>query len=421
MSQIKSADKKGFHYGWVITLVGFLIMFFITSVFSSAAGMMVKPVSEDLGISRSQFSLGTTFNSIAGMILSMFIGKVFRKFTIKKVMLASVVLFPLCYAGMGVSPNIYVFYVFSFLSGFALLACATVGVGTLLAKWFDEKRGLAMALASTGSGVGGVIMNPFIGNLVTSMGWRKAYIILAAIIAVVMIPAILFLVKESPAQMGLKPYGAKEDETAAAASEETGMMASEALKTPMFWLWMPIVVTIFAICNCVMQHTVAYATDLGFEYSVAAGIASVLTAGLAIGKLIMGQAFDVLGSRKAGTLSLSIYTVCLVIYFLATKEMSFLMYAGPAIFGFGGSFATVAFTVIVQDVFGKKDYANIYGYVSLGSSLGGAIGPTMIAAAFDVMGTYKPAWAVCAVIMFINVILLNMVFKASDSYNKKHA
>ncbi|MBQ8603945.1 MAG: MFS transporter [Oscillospiraceae bacterium] len=420
MSEIKTSNKKGFHYGWVIVFVGFLIMWFVACIFSSAAGMMVKPVSEDLGISRSQFSLGTTFNSIAGMLMATVIGKLYKRFTVKKVMFISSIVFALCYAGMGISPNIYVFYVFSFISGFALLATANVGVGTLLAKWFDEKRGLAMALASTGSGVGGVIMNPVIGSLVTSVGWRQTYVILGGMIAVVLVPAVLFLVKETPADMGLEPYGANKNSTEGKVTyEETGMMAAEAVRSPMFFLWMPIVVSIYAICNCVMQHTVAYATDLGFEYSVAAGIASVLTAGLAIGKLIMGQRFDSMGSRKAGNLSLIIYTVCLAVYFLATKEMGMLMYIGPAIFGFGGSFATVAFTVIVQDIFGKRDYANIFGYVSMGSSLGGALGPTVMAAAFDAMGTYKPAWLVCAVIMFINVILLNMMFKAKDKYEKQ--
>lgn len=413
--------KKGFHYGWVIVFVGFLAMWFITCIFSSAAGMMVNPVTEELGISRSRFTMASTACSIAGMIMSTSIGKVFAKFSVKKTMLAGSALFAACYAAYGLAPNIYVFYVIGFISGFAMIMSSMVAISTLLARWFDEKRGLAVALASTGSGVGGVVMNPVIGALVTSIGWRKTYFALGAMIAVVMIPAVLFLVRETPQEMGLEPYGKKETADGAAVPEATGYTAAEARKTPMYWFWVPVVLIVSATCNTIMQHTVAYATDMGFEYGAAAGIASVLTAGLAIWKLVMGQLYDSIGSRKAATLSLSVYTLVLILYAISSKEMAFIYYIGTALFGMGGSFATIAYSVVVQDVFGKKDFAAIYGGINVFASVGGAIGSPVVAAVFDNLGTYKPAWVVLAAIMFVNVILVNLMFNAKNKYESKNA
>ena len=410
--------KKGFHYGWVIVFVGFLSMWFITCIFSSVAGMMVNPVTEDLGISRSRFTMTSTACSLAGMIMSLAIGKVFRKFSVKKTMLAGSALYAACYAAYGLAPNIYVFYAIGFISGFAMIMSSMVAVSTLLARWFDEKRGLAVALASTGSGVGGVVMNPLIGQLVTNIGWRNTYFVIGAMIAVVMLPAVFFFIKETPQEMGLEPYGKSENHsTRSVAYQPEGYTAAEAKKTPMYWMWLPVVLIVSATCNCIMQHTVAYATDMGYEYTVAAGIASVLTAGLAIWKLVMGQLYDSIGSRKAATLSLSVYTVVLVLYVLASKDMPFIYYIGTGLFGVGGSFATIAYSVVVQDVFGKKDFAAIYGNVNAFASIGGAIGSPVVAAVFDTMGTYKPAWAALAVIMFMNVILLNMMFRTKDKYD----
>ena len=420
MAENKISNKKGFHYGWVIVFVGFLSMWFITCIFSSAAGMMVNPVTEEMGISRSAFTMASTACSIAGMIMSTSIGRIFKKYSVKKTMLAGSALYAACYAAYGIAPNIYVFYVIGFISGFAMIMSSMVAISTLLARWFDEKRGLAVALASTGSGVGGVVMNPLIGNLVTSMGWRKTYFVLGAMIAVVMIPAILFLIKETPQEMGLEPYGKKETKDGSVA-EESGYTAAEARLTPMYWLWIPVVLIVSATCNTIMQHTVAYATDMGFDYSVAAGIASVLTAGLAIWKLVMGQLYDSIGSRKAATLSLSVYTLVLVLYAISSKEMAIIYYIGTALFGMGGSFATIAYSVVVQDVFGKKDFATIYGSINVFASVGGAIGSPIVAAVFDTLGTYKPAWIALAVIMFANVILVNMMFKAKDKYEKENA
>ena len=421
MAENKISNKKGFHYGWVIVFVGFLSMWFITCIFSSAAGMMVNPVTEEMGISRSAFTMASTACSIAGMIMSTSIGRVFRKFSVKKTMLFGSALYAACYASYGLAPNIYVFYVIGFVSGFAMIMSSMVAISTLLARWFDEKRGLAVALASTGSGVGGVVMNPLIGSLVTSMGWRKTYFVLGAMIAVVMIPAVLFLIRETPQEMGLEPYGKKESTAGGVVVEESGYTAAEARQTPMFWLWIPVVLIVSAVCNTIMQHTVAYATDMGFEYSVAAGIASVLTAGLAIWKLVMGQLYDSIGSRKAATLSLSVYTLVLILYAISSKEMAFIYYIGTALFGMGGSFATIAYSVVVQDVFGKKDFATIYGSINVFASIGGAIGSPVVASVFDKLGTYKPAWVVLAGIMFINVILVNMMFKAKDKYEKENA
>ena len=421
MAENKISNKKGFHYGWVIVFVGFLSMWFITCIFSSAAGMMVNPVTEEMGISRSAFTMASTACSIAGMIMSTSIGRVFRKFSVKKTMLVGSAIYAACYASYGLAPNIYVFYVIGFISGFAMIMSSMVAISTLLARWFDEKRGLAVALASTGSGVGGVVMNPLIGSLVTSMGWRKTYFVLGAMIAVVMIPAVLFLIRETPQEMGLEPYGKKETKDGAPMAEESGYTAAEARLTPMYWLWIPVVLIVSAVCNTIMQLTVAYATDMGFEYSVAAGIASVLTAGLAIWKLVMGQLYDSIGSRKAATLSLSVYTLVLILYAISSKEMAFIYYIGTALFGMGGSFATIAYSVVVQDVFGKKDFATIYGSINVFASIGGAIGSPVVAAVFDKLGTYKPAWVVLAGIMFMNVILVNMMFKAKDKYEKENA
>ncbi len=415
---MKNKEKYGLHYGWVIVFVGFLLMWFVTCVFSSCSGMMVKPVSEDMGITRSQFSLAATFFSVAGMIVSIFVGKMYRKFTVKKTMLAGAIIFALCNAGFGISPNIYVYYIFAFIAGFAAMSSTMTAISTLLSRWFNEKRGLALALASTGSGIGGVIMNPFIGKLVTTIGWRKTYFVVAVIIAVVLIPAILLLIKDFPSDKGVEPYGEKINGSFEK-EEESGMYAFEARKTPMFWLFVPVCMIVSISCNCIMHHTVAYATDIGYDYTFAAGIASVLTAGLAIGKIIMGQLFDSMGSRKAGTISLSIYVLCLVLYLFADNTA--ILYVSTAIFGFGGSFATIAFSVIVQDIFGKKDYATIFGNITVFSSLGGAIGSPAIAAVYDTLGTYKPAWACLAILMFVALIFLNIVFISKEKYEKNYA
>lgn len=411
-SSTQPRTERKFHYAWIIALVGFIIYWFVICIVSNCVGMFVKPVSEALGISRSRFSLTTTFVSVASMLMSLVVSRLYRRFTIKRVMLAAGVILPLAYGCYSIAPNIYVFYIISFITGFCTCALASVGVSTLISNWFNEKRGLAIAIAATGSGIGGIFMNPFIGSLITNLGFRRTYFVLAVIMAVTLIPCTLFLVRDRPSDMGLEPYGGAPE--GGADLQHSGMTAAEARKSPMLWMWMPVCVIVSATCNCVMQHTVAYATDLGYEYSFAAGIASLITASLAVGKIVMGTVFDKVGSRRAAVLSLSAFGVALGLYWFADHVA--VLYVAAAIIGFGLSFSTVAYSVVTQDLFGKRDFAGIYSTLTIFAGLGGALGSPLIAGVYDLMGSYRLAWVTLSLLMVVNILLINGVF----AYKKKH-
>ena len=404
-----TSTKPRLHYAWVIAMVGFIIYWFAICIVSNCVGMFVTPVSEALGISRSAFSLTTTCVSIASMITSMFIGSLYKKFSIRKVMLVGSIVLPIAYGCLSIAPNIYAFYAISLVLGVCMCAVAQVGVSTLISNWFNEKRGLAIALAATGSGVGGIIMNPLIAALMTSVGWRKTYFILACMMALTLIPCALFLIRSKPADKGLEPYGGTPKD-GGIDLQTAGMTAAQARKAPMFWLWVAICVIISASCVTVMQHSASYITDMGYEYAFAAKMASLITASLAVGKLVMGVLFDKLGTRPAATLSISIFIVALTLYCFAQNTLVAL-YVAAAIIGFGLSFSTVAYSVVTQDLFGKLDFASIYGTIVIFTSLGSALGSPLVASVFDNLGTYRPAWATMAVLQVICLIVLQVVFR----------
>jgi len=402
-----TAVKSKMHYAWVIAFVGFVIYWFAICIVSNCVGMFVTPVSEAMGISRSAFTLNTTCVSVTSMITSMFIGKLYKKFSIRKVMLIGSIVMPAAYACFSIAPNIYAFYAVSLVLGTCLCAVAQVGVSTLISSWFNEKRGLAIAIAATGSGIGGIIMNPLIASLITNLGYRKTYLVLAIMMACTLIPCALFLVKSTPADKGLEPYGGA-PEAGGIDLQHEGMTAAEARKTPIFWMWVAICMVISASCVCIMQHTTSYITDLGHPYAFAAKIASIVTASLAVGKLVMGVVFDKLGTHKAATISITIFIAALTLYCFAENTVA--LYVGPAIIGFGLSFSTVAYSVVTQDLFGKLDFASIYGTLVIFTSLGSAVGSPIVAGVYDTMGTYRPAWMVMTGLQVCCLILLQVIF-----------
>ncbi len=407
----QTAEKRKLHYAWVIAAVGFIFYWFTICIISNCVGMFVTPVSGGLGISRSQFSLTTTFTSVGSMVMSYLSGRLFKRYSIRRVLLVLSITTPLAYGCYSIAPNIYCFYIIGFICGMGMTGMATVGVSALISNWFNEKRGTAIAIAATGSGVGGVFLNPFIAKLITELGWRQTYFILAVMMALTLIPCALLLVRDRPADRGLEPYGGAIQ--AGTDVQSSGLTLAQARKSPSFWMLVPVCAITSGTCVCIMQHTTAYATDLGNSYTAAAMVASMVTASLAAGKLIMGVVFDKIGSRRACTFSLSVFLVGLVLYSLAEVHMT-LLYVAAAIFGLGLSFATVAYSVVVQDLFGKKDFPAIYGSLIVFASLGSALGSPIIAAVYDALGSYRLAWLGLAALMATNLVLINLAFAKKE-------
>ena len=200
-------SKKGIHYGWLIVFSCFMIMSLFLCIVMNCPGLFLISVTEEFGISRSQYTLNTTVISVAMMIISMNAGRIFSKFSVKKVMMVSSIILPVAYFFFSKATSIYMFYVISAVVGLCMGLCGMVPMSTLITRWFNEKKGLATGLAFTGSGLGGMILQPIIGKLIVNVGWRNTYAILAVLMFVLVVPCTVFIIKDYPSDKGLQPFG----------------------------------------------------------------------------------------------------------------------------------------------------------------------------------------------------------------------
>ncbi|MDL2215490.1 MFS transporter [Ruminococcaceae bacterium OttesenSCG-928-N02] len=404
------AQKNGFHYGWVIVFCGFMIMCFVTCIVSNCVSLFVKPVSEGLGITRQAFSLTTSFYSVAGMLMSLLVSKIIARYDVKKVMMISSVLMPIIYAGYGVANNIYIYYAISFALGFLGMALTMVPISTLITRWFNEKRGLALGLALTGSGLGGVFLSPLASGWIAQYSYQRTYLILALLMFVMVVPCTFFLVKNHPEDKGLEPYGGYPTGTATKAA--SGMSAAQARRTPLFIMWVPVVVLVTASCSSMMQQLVSYVSDIGYDPAFAGRVGAMLMGSLAIGKILLGQLFDRLGAKRAALLSLLMLLSAFSCLLFAQNIL--FLYAALVFAGLGIAFSTVAYPVITQDLFGSKDYTAIYSNITLASNLGMTFGSPMTATIYDVTGSYFTAWAMYAVVAAVCIVIVSTLYKKKD-------
>ena len=407
--------KKGLHYGWLVVFSCFMIMSFYFCVVMNCPGLFLISVTDAFGISRSQYTLNTTVISLAMMVVALSAGKIFSKFKIKTVMVLAGIILPLAYACYSQATNIFMFYGISLVVGLCLGLCGMVPMSTLITRWFNEKKGLATGLAFTGSGVGGMVLQPIIGRLIASVGWRQTYFILGVAMFIFVVPCIVFIIKDFPSDKGLEPVGGAAAAVTSRTADE-GMTFREAKSKTYFWIFLPLVTLASAAASSMVQQVAPYASDLGFSQTVAANIGALSLGTLAVGKVLLGQIYDKKGNLFSTLLGLACLVGAAACYSGATSQI--LLYAGIVISGFGIAYTTVGYPINTQTMFGKKDYSSIYGIVQCFSSIGTAIGSPITSVIYDKTGSYRSAWIIWGLVNVAMIALYIVIDRMSKKDRK---
>jgi MFS family permease len=373
----------------------------------------LKPVTESLGFDRGAFSLYFTIAALSMALAAPFMGKLLSKYNIRVVMGIATSLLALSFFLYSQSTQLIHFYLLSVLLGIGSAGTHVIPVALLITNWFQEKRGLAIAIALAGSGIGGMLFNPVANYLITTYSWQTAYMILGGILAITTIPVALFVVRIHPSEMGLQAYGDTTEATETTA-ELKGFTLGEAVKTPGFWL-LALVLMMIGIMNMGVQHHVpAYLNDIGHSPAFAANIVALFMGVLVLGKIVLGSIFDRYGSRVG---VIFIFTVFALASFILTgSKIAAVAILFGLVFGFANAIMTIPAPLLTAELFGQKNYGVIYGVMSICYTLGSGIGMPLSGSIFDSMGSYLPAFylyiGLAIFTMIVALLALNIGGKA---------
>jgi MFS family permease len=238
MTQAGQKGSKVFYGWWVVLAAGVGLSLNYGSIIATTFGVFLKPLSQEFGWSRAGISLAFSLANLVYSGALPHIGRLVDRLGACKVILPSALIF-----GLGVIS--FYFLTASLWHFYALyLLLGVVGSGPLpayskvIARWFDQKRGLALGLAMAGIGVVAFIIPPLTQVLITTVGWRQAYVFLGLLVTGIVIPVVGLFLKETPQRMGLLPDGALVAPAGAAKrnGQEPGLSGHEAWQTGAFWL-----------------------------------------------------------------------------------------------------------------------------------------------------------------------------------------
>lgn len=403
-----------FYYGWLLVFVGFLLMVFAYTGFISITSLFVIPVTKAFGIDRAPFMFYQTILCLASVFVSAYYGKRMMKNNIKRIMVAAILCAVIGYVIFANAQNIYWFFAGSILLGVGFSNCTVLPISIILNNWFGEElKGKVMGFAFAGSGVGGFVLLPALNAVIQNYGWRIGYYVLAGIFLVLMIIAFFTIVK-TPEEKNFVKMGQAAGEKHI--SEATGLIIKEAFKTPMFWFISATVLLTVLGSSAILGNSVPYFVEVGFSYDKAALFASFNVALLTVGKFLIGFLSDRFGTRFGAVFSAVVFSLGFVFLAILPANPNIFVFGCIICFGVGGGGITVCPPLMVNSLFGEKDYGNIVASMNMATNLGGAFGGIVAAMFFDLTKSYVKFWWVMAVIMLIVVILRIISFEMRKKY-----
>lgn len=407
------SSKKKIYYGWYIVVCGFLAMALVYASVVSCQGVFLKPVTEDLGISRTDFSAVMTFSAIGLILGSLFMGKLFKKYSLKKIMTICSLIVLVCFVGYGIASKIWQFYVIAPIMGIAFAGVTNIPVSILINNWFGQgKKGLAMSIALAGSGVGGMVLTVILNAVVQTFSWRIAYFTIAAMILIIILPLILFVIVATPAEKGLVRIGEDMD-----VSVGSGLSSAEAKKTFAFWLIFFAFLVVAMLNSGVLNHQIPYLSDIGFSAGFASTIAALAIGSVGIGKIILGMLCDKLGLKKGSFIGNFMFFLAMA-SLLMTANIHTLSYIYIVMFSIGSAAATVCPPLYVSELFGEKDFGSLVGFLNVANGLGGAFGSLLCGKLFDIAGNYTLCWTIFSILAALVVIMLWISLCKKPSFKK---
>ncbi len=371
------AQRRVF-YGWIVVGVGALVTCIgLGALFS--LGVFLKPITESMGWSRTDISTVALLNWVFMGVGSFTWGALSDRVGTRTVVLCGGVLLGSGMVAASQATTLTQFQLlFGVIVGFAVGSFYAPMTATAT-RWFTRHRSLAVALVSSGIGLGTLTVGPLARWIIAASGWRAAMLVVGDLAWLAVIPAALLVRNPAPV-----PSGTPAAATSGANGRE--FTARQALRTPQFWA---IALTHFACCAAhsgPIFHMVTHAIDRGVPALAASTVLGISGLAAVGARGTCGVFADRFGAKGTLLVGLAIQAGAVVLY-LFTRELSeFYMLA--VVFGIAYGGVMPLYAILVREYFGERIMGTAYGAVFLVSTLGMALGSWSGGWLYDAFGSY---------------------------------
>jgi MFS family permease len=389
------------HRAWLVAAVTFLVLL-ASAAFRSSLGVMLVPIEDDLGWTRTQTSFAVSLNLLVYGLAAPFAAALLERIGVLRTAIGALLLISAgCLATTVMTAPWQLAGLWGVVIGIATGSVALVFGAIVANRWFVARRGLVVGILGAAWATGQLVFLPMLAAIVEASGWRAASLTIAVVCAA-LLPIVAAVLRDRPADVGLQPYGGVAAEAAPGDAPPSARGAvvhavtvlREAFRTRSFLL----LAGTFFVCGwttngIISSHFVPAAHDHGMPATTAAGLLAVV------------GVFDICGTIGSGWLTDRVDPRLLLAVYYGLRGLALL--AVPALLGpgveppllvvvalFGLDWvATVPPTVMLcRAAFGPERGGIVFGWVFAAHMVGAAVAAAASGALRAASGDYTSAW-----------------------------
>ncbi|MCP5139122.1 MAG: MFS transporter [Chromatiales bacterium] len=407
-------DGSGMYYGWVIAVSAAVILVVTNGMTLGGLNVFDRPLLDALKeatggpVSLSDFKLRDAITLAVSGLMAPLAGAAADRFGVRPLMIIGALLLSAGYYLYSTVDSLSDIYAIHILFASALASCGLIVNVILVSRWFVKDRGLALGIALAGTSLGNGTLPPLNAILMEAVGWQSAFRWIS-LLPLFLIPVILFVVREHPANLDRQMPVAKAN--GAAPASITSLTLGTAIRTPNFWILALIAMfTFFAIIGT-QAHLNLYMLGQGFDQTGASLSYTVLFYLGLIGKIASGFLADRVGCQRIFIGTLTTMAIGAGILTLSGNNA---IWAGLVCFGLGWGGLYTLLQLLAADYFGPRHLGKILGAITVLDTFGGGMGPAMIGAIFDRTGSYNQAFILVTGLV-VAALLLATQFRLTRS------
>lgn len=433
-------DKRVF-YGWRIVAAGAILQVFVAGLFLQSYGAYVVPIQRDTGWSRTMLSAGFSMVRTESAILGPIQGYLIDRFGPRWMMRIGVVFFGVGFILLGLMRESWQFFGAMLILAIGASFAGTLSVTVAVVNWFRRRRATAIAMATAGFALGGLVV-PAVAAFITNFGWRAAAVSSGALMLLVG-PLVVQVIRHRPSDLGLYPDGVADPEESDVAGQEEpgrpgdhrggaaddgavdeprargssaqsgsveqpGFTGREALRTAAFWQLALGHGLIVMLVNALMVHLIPHLTgELGFSLEFSASIVALVTIMQLVGKFFGGWLGDRLSKRAIVVVAMAMHAVAALLLAVALSPVIVVIFA--VLHGTAWGARGPLLQAWRADIFGSHHFGAVMGYSSIVVMLGAAGGPLVAGTLYDHFGSYTLSLQVLAVCAAVGGVLFYLV------------
>ena len=385
-------------YGWVIVFAS-LAVHSISLGAPTILFVALKPIAADLDTARAvpsmAYSLLMIGTGIGGIAMGWWMD---RRGVMQPVLFGAVMICLGALLASYAEGRWSLFIATGLLMGLLGKAAMIAPLVANVTRWFDRRRGLAVAIITSGQGLAGALWPTVIQYFNELVGWRGAFLYFSIFAAVTMVPCAFLLRPRPPISPSDRP--------AAGSAADARRVLDLPPHVAQIMLWVG-TIGCCAAMSVPIVHLVSHVTDQGYTLEQGAQALSVLFMAAFLSRLAFGVLADRIGPMRTLLIGSVSMAAMLLAFAFTTSYMG--LFAAALLFGLGFSGIMPCYPLIIRILFpvsqaGKRIAAQ-YMFSAVGMALGGWLGGVI----FDLTGSYSPAFLVAFAFNVVNFTMMSMV------------